>query len=52
MMKITIIDGGDRMVFELERKLTGPWVVEMKKCWQGAGEEMYRLRGDRRGGVA
>jgi anti-anti-sigma regulatory factor len=38
MLKITTIDYGERTVFELEGKLAGPWVEEMKECWRKAGE--------------
>jgi hypothetical protein len=38
MLKITIIDGGDRTIFELEGKLAGPWVEEMKECWRKAAD--------------
>jgi anti-anti-sigma regulatory factor len=38
MLKITILDCGERTVFELEGKLAGPWVDEMKKCWRKAAE--------------
>jgi anti-anti-sigma regulatory factor len=34
MLKITILDCGDRTVFELEGKLAGPWVEEMEECWR------------------
>ena len=36
MLKITAIDRDDRTVFELEGKLGGPWVEEMRKCWRQA----------------
>lgn len=36
MLKITTIDGADHTVFELEGKLAGPWVGEMKACWRKA----------------
>lgn len=38
MLKITTLDCGDRTVFELEGKLAGPWVEEMKECWRKAAE--------------
>jgi hypothetical protein len=34
MLKITICQDGPRTVFELEGRLTGPWVDELKECWQ------------------
>jgi ABC-type transporter Mla MlaB component len=36
MLKITTRDYGNRTVFELEGKLAGPWVEEMKECWREA----------------
>ncbi|HEX9787607.1 MAG TPA: hypothetical protein VGB09_06250 [Candidatus Binatia bacterium] len=38
MLKITTLDRDGRTVFELEGKLTGPWVGEMKECWRKAAE--------------
>jgi ABC-type transporter Mla MlaB component len=34
MLKITMFDRADRTVFELEGKLAGPWVGELKECWR------------------
>jgi anti-anti-sigma regulatory factor len=36
MLKITMVDCDDRTIFELEGKLAGPWVEEMKECWRKA----------------
>jgi hypothetical protein len=36
MLKITTHDYGSRTIFELEGKLAGPWVEEMKECWRMA----------------
>jgi hypothetical protein len=36
MLKITIYQNGPRTVFELEGRLAGPWVGELKECWQRA----------------
>lgn len=33
MLKITIQTGAAGSVFELEGKLAGPWVEELKGCW-------------------
>ena len=38
MLKITTLDCGERTVFELEGKLAGPWVEEMRACWRKAAE--------------
>ena len=34
MLKITTQRNGAQTVFELEGKLAGPWVEELKACWQ------------------
>ena len=36
MLKITTLDRDGRTVFELEGRLAGPWVEELKDCWQSA----------------
>ncbi|NOT64183.1 MAG: hypothetical protein HOP19_28545 [Acidobacteria bacterium] len=36
MLKITIHNEAVLTRFELEGKLSGPWVEELKKCWQAA----------------
>jgi hypothetical protein len=37
MLKITTQNGPAQTVFELEGKLAGPWVEELKGCWRKAG---------------
>ncbi len=34
MLKITILKDVTRITFELEGKLSGPWVNELERCWQ------------------
>jgi anti-anti-sigma regulatory factor len=34
MLKITADRDAGRVVFKLEGRLTGPWVEELKICWQ------------------
>jgi hypothetical protein len=34
MLKITAHDDGSRAVLELEGSLAGPWVDELKECWE------------------
>ncbi len=36
MLKITVQDRASDTVFELEGKLAGPWVEELKECWRNA----------------
>jgi hypothetical protein len=36
MLKITMQDNASGTVFELEGRLAGPWVEELKGCWQNA----------------
>lgn len=36
MFKITTHKDGARTIFELEGRLAGPWVDELKDCWQRA----------------
>lgn len=45
MLKITTLDRDGQTVFELEGKLAGPWVEELKDCWQkaAAGNRGIRL---------
>jgi hypothetical protein len=36
MLKITILDSARELRFRLEGKLSGPWVTELRQCWQTA----------------
>jgi hypothetical protein len=36
MLKITILDSADELRFRLEGRLSGPWVAELRQCWQTA----------------
>jgi hypothetical protein len=36
MLKITILDSASELRFRLEGKLSGPWVTELRQCWQTA----------------
>ncbi|HEY7219263.1 MAG TPA: hypothetical protein VH985_12845 [Candidatus Binatia bacterium] len=42
MLKITTHADGERTILELEGSLSGPWVGELRECWQraGGGERM------------
>lgn len=37
MLKITARNEATRTVFELEGKIAGPWVEELRRCWQQSG---------------
>ena len=43
MLKISTHIDGSRTVFELEGRLTGPWVRELKDCWQMAMSKNQRI---------
>src|SRR4051794_6085279 len=36
MLKITLHDSADEFRFRLEGKLSGPWVGELRQCWETA----------------
>jgi len=36
MLKITRQSNGERTILELEGRLAGPWVAELRDCWQRA----------------
>ena len=36
MLKITLLDSASELRFRLEGKLSGPWVSELRQCWQTA----------------
>lgn len=36
MLKITLHDSADEFRFRLEGKLSGPWVHELRQCWETA----------------
>jgi hypothetical protein len=44
MLKITTIDRDGWVVFELEGRLAGPWVEELKDCWQIGVAANRRIR--------
>jgi len=45
MLRITIQTDAIGKTLELEGRLTGPWVEELKNCWEGArkGEQEVRV---------
>ena len=36
MLRITVHDNPRALAFQLEGKLTGPWLRELEECWQSA----------------
>lgn len=34
MLKITVLEGADKVNFVLAGRLVGPWVEELRRCWQ------------------
>jgi anti-anti-sigma regulatory factor len=36
MLRITVHDNPESLTFQLEGKVAGPWVQELKQCWQRA----------------
>jgi len=40
MLKITNNNGAGVTTFKLEGKLAGPWVNELRSCWEQAGESV------------
>jgi hypothetical protein len=43
MLRITIHQDSDVLTFELEGRLIGPWVRELKDCWQSTLVSSRRL---------
>lgn len=40
MLKVTVKERGDRIVFLVEGKLRGPWVIELERCWRSIASHM------------
>lgn len=34
MLRVTVEESGAQVVFRLEGKLKGPWVIELERCWR------------------
>jgi hypothetical protein len=34
MLRVTVEERGDRIVFRVEGRLLGPWVSELERCWR------------------
>ena len=43
MLKITTDTDAGRTILKLEGRLTGPWVEELKNCWQKAVTEKQQV---------
>jgi hypothetical protein len=48
MLRITVHDSPRTITFQLEGRLTGPWLRELEECWQStlAGQRKPILRVD------
>jgi anti-anti-sigma regulatory factor len=48
MLRITVHDEPRALTFQLEGRLTGPWLRELEECWQStlAGQRQPTLRID------
>jgi len=40
MLRVIVEEGGDRIVFRVEGKLRGPWVIELERCWRSTCSRM------------
>jgi anti-anti-sigma regulatory factor len=54
MLRITVHDNPGSLTFQLEGRLAGPWVRELKDCWQStlAGRRQPVLRFDLTGVIS
>ena len=34
MLRVSVEERGDRIIFRVEGKLRGPWVSELERCWR------------------
>ncbi len=34
MLRVTVEERGNQVVFRVEGKLKGPWVTELERCWR------------------
>jgi hypothetical protein len=34
MLRVTVEERGDQVIFRVEGKLKGPWVIELERCWR------------------
>jgi anti-anti-sigma regulatory factor len=42
MLRITTHSCADSLTFQLEGRLTGPWVAELRQCWQSTAADGKR----------
>ena len=40
MLKVTVEERGNRIIFRVEGKLRGPWVIELERCWRSTSSRM------------
>lgn len=34
MLRVTLEEWGEHIVFRVEGKIKGPWVIELERCWR------------------
>ena len=42
MLRITVLDNPRDLTFQLEGRLTGPWLRELEECWQSTLARRHR----------
>jgi hypothetical protein len=42
MLRITVHDAPQALTFQLEGRLTGPWLRELEECWQSTLARRHR----------
>jgi hypothetical protein len=41
MLRVTVEERGDRIIFRVEGKLRGPWVPELERCWRSTASHTH-----------
>jgi len=41
MLRVTVEERGDRIIFRVEGKLRGPWVSELERCWRSTASHTH-----------
>jgi hypothetical protein len=40
MLRVKVEERGHRIVFRVEGKLKGPWVIELERCWRSTSSRL------------